>query len=343
MDPVTSPTAPAIFSAQTAAPINPDSLTTSTAADGTPALSVAPTSSLSNPKLGNALDDTSAGATTGAAKPSYGLDSKTPASTGSTPGKTTAHDSSPTVTGLRQRVNSIGAQIDQATDHPAVKNAKGQALKQVDQVRDVLGRSPLIVDLEKRTGVDRVVLVAGGVVAYIVLIPLNLFNLGFFFTQLLTFVPPLLLSARVLEKPDEQKTKLLLSYYVVFGFVQFAESAFGRFLANHIPQYFTVKLAFLAYLIHPRTKGAFKIHESVLRPLLTSTRNATKPTSTPPVSRPSASTQASPTMGSGLQTQGQSQGGIPSGTAIGSQLEGASSGGVHLPSGGGTHGVGLDI
>lgn len=49
----------------------------------------------------------------------------------------------------------------------------------------------------------------------------------------------MLLSARVLDKPDEQKTKLLLSYYVVFGFVQFAESAFGRFLANHIRKFST--------------------------------------------------------------------------------------------------------
>jgi hypothetical protein len=68
----------------------------------------------------------------------------------------------PAVTGLRQRVNALNAQLDQATDHPAVKGIKENAEKQIDQLRDVLGKSDSIKDLEKRTGIDRVLLVVGG-------------------------------------------------------------------------------------------------------------------------------------------------------------------------------------
>lgn len=75
----------------------------------------------------------------------------------------------PTVQGLRTRVNQLGAQAttatQQAADHPVVQNAKQSAEKQVGQFREFLGNFPVVKDLEKRTGVDRVVLVAGGVFA----------------------------------------------------------------------------------------------------------------------------------------------------------------------------------
>lgn len=71
----------------------------------------------------------------------------------------------PAATGLRQRVNNLGSQLDQATDHPAVKNAKDVAGKQVSQFREFLGNFPAVRDLEKRFGVDRVALVVGGVFA----------------------------------------------------------------------------------------------------------------------------------------------------------------------------------
>jgi hypothetical protein len=71
----------------------------------------------------------------------------------------------PTATGLRQRVNNLGSQLDQATEHPAVKNAKEVAGAQVNQFREFLGNFPAVRDLEKRFGVDRVALVVGGVFA----------------------------------------------------------------------------------------------------------------------------------------------------------------------------------
>jgi hypothetical protein len=71
----------------------------------------------------------------------------------------------PAATGLRQRVNTLGHSLDKAQDHPAVQNVKGTAQKQVGQLREYLGRSETVRNLEKRLNVDRVVLVAGGVFA----------------------------------------------------------------------------------------------------------------------------------------------------------------------------------
>lgn len=71
----------------------------------------------------------------------------------------------PTATGLRQRVNNLGSQLDHATEHPAVKNAKDVAGAQVNQFREFLGNFPAVRQLEKRFGVDRVALVVGGVFA----------------------------------------------------------------------------------------------------------------------------------------------------------------------------------
>jgi hypothetical protein len=71
----------------------------------------------------------------------------------------------PAATGIRQRVNNIGSQLDHATEHPAVKNAKDVAGKQVNQFREFLGNFPAVRQLEKRFGVDRVILVVGGIFA----------------------------------------------------------------------------------------------------------------------------------------------------------------------------------
>ena len=58
-------------------------------------------------------------------------------------------------------------------------------------------------------------------------------------------------------------------------------------------QYYTLKLLFLAYLIHPQTQGAMKMHNMVFRRLFY--RNATASAFTPPTAHPSLSSKSSPT------------------------------------------------
>lgn len=130
----------------TTAHIDPNSLTETRAADGTPTLSVA----------GYTKETSSASVS--ASSPSTSSSAK-PASA-----PTASHDPAPT--GIRQRVNKLSAELsadlDQASHHPAVKNVKGQAQAQLGQLRRLLGRSQLVVAAEKQWGVDRVILVFGG-------------------------------------------------------------------------------------------------------------------------------------------------------------------------------------
>ncbi|WVQ68982.1 uncharacterized protein L199_007193 [Kwoniella botswanensis] len=245
-------------------------------------------------------------------------------------------------TGIRQRVRKLSVDLNNAADHPAVKNVKGTANNYIAQLREQLGRSQTVRDLEKRTGVDRVVLVVGGILGYILLIPLNVLRLALPITDLLTILPATYLAAVVLDKPDttanDQKVKSLLSFFVVLGAIQTVESLMAGFLERKIPQYYTVKLLFLAYLLHPRTQGATQVHERVFRPILASAQQSAKsappPTSgysnngstntygapkssstvsTPPTSKPSLSTVSSPqtsgftTMAASIPLPGESE------------------------------------
>ncbi|WWC67684.1 uncharacterized protein I206_101596 [Kwoniella pini CBS 10737] len=218
-------------------------------------------------------------------------------------------------TGIRQRVRKLSVDLNNAADHPAVKNAKGTANNYIAQFREQLGRSETIRDLEKRTNVDRVVLVVGGVLGYILLIPLNILRLALPITDLLTILPATYLSAIIIDKPEttanDQQVKSLLSFFVVLGAIQTLESLMAGVLENRIPQYFTIKLLFLAYLLHPRTQGATQVHEKVFKPLLASAQRSSKQApppssstypapnsaskvSTPPTSKESLSTASSP-------------------------------------------------
>ena len=65
--------------------------------------------------------------------------------------------------------------------------------------------------------------------------------------------------------------------------------------SQHTAQYYTLKLAFLAYLLYPKTDGALKIYDHVLRPALAGGRRGSIADAvTPPTSKPSASTASSP-------------------------------------------------
>lgn len=72
-------------------------------------------------------------------------------------------NSAPEATGIRQRVNKLSHSVEDAASHPAVQNAKQVAVNQTRGLRERLGKSPTIMKLERRTGIDRVALVGGGV------------------------------------------------------------------------------------------------------------------------------------------------------------------------------------
>lgn len=123
-----------------------------------------------------------------AADPIAGLSAPAPANSNQSPSTTTdklnttaanakdsalnakdkaADQASAAATGIRKRLNSISSSVEGAADHPTVKNVKVEAEKQVQGLREQLGRFPIVVEAEKKTGVDRVALVIGGVLLYV--------------------------------------------------------------------------------------------------------------------------------------------------------------------------------
>ena len=83
-------------------------------------------------------------------------------------------------------------------------------------------------------------------------------------------VYPAFKSFEALESHDQTgDDKEWLTYWVCFaGFLVFDQIA-GRILLKRIvPFYFFIKMSFLIYLFHPRTKGAKHMYQLVMLPLL---------------------------------------------------------------------------
>ncbi|KAL7424391.1 hypothetical protein Q5752_000073 [Cryptotrichosporon argae] len=212
-------------------------------------------------------------------------------------GNAAAAKTGETATAVRQRVHVLGSKATDVADrtrhHPAVQNAAKVVEGQVQQLREVLGRSKTVRELEARTNVDRVYLVVGGALLFAALVPLNLFGLALPITTLLAVAPAAYLSLALLDQgvsADDARVKSLLSYFVVLGFVQLLESLAAGVLEKRIPHYYTLKLAFLAYLLHPRTRGSDKVYENALKPALRAATAAPAASSanpqTPPTSVP---------------------------------------------------------
>jgi hypothetical protein len=74
--------------------------------------------------------------------------------------------------------------------------------------------------------------------SYILLVPVNLLRLALPITQCLTYVPAALLALEALDRGnssmDQENVKLLLSYFVVLGLIQFTESLIPGVLEKRI-------------------------------------------------------------------------------------------------------------
>lgn len=99
------------------------------------------------------------------------------------------------------------------------------------------------------------------------LILLNLFGLAQPITNLIGWALPAYLTCHALESPQKGDDAQWLCYWIVFGFLNYIESAALRVVLYYIPHYFTIKLAFTVWLMLPQTRGAERVYYSALRPL----------------------------------------------------------------------------
>jgi len=112
---------------------------------------------------------------------------------------------------------------------------------------------PAIVDVSAKAGVNPGLILAGlGSVGLLILMCLQGWTI---LVTALTVLYPAVHSIRAVESPDEEDDKVWLTYWMVFGLFNTAETFFG-FIFYFIPYWDWLRLALFVWLLMPNFNGA---------------------------------------------------------------------------------------
>lgn len=119
---------------------------------------------------------------------------------------------------------------------------------------------------EHHTGLPRsyAVIVAG--IVYLVLVFLNIAGIGELLSNIAGFVVPAYYSLVALETASTADDTALLTYWVVFAFLNVIEF-FSAAILYWVPFYFLFKTVFLMYIGVPAFGGAELIYQSAIKPI----------------------------------------------------------------------------
>ncbi|CDK27896.1 unnamed protein product [Kuraishia capsulata CBS 1993] len=119
---------------------------------------------------------------------------------------------------------------------------------------------------ETKTNLPRSYAVIIGAVGYLFLMFLNIGGIGQLLSNLAGFALPAYLSLQALETTTTSDDTRLLTYWVVFAFLNIVEF-WSKAILYWIPTYFVVKTVFLLYLALPQYNGAQKVYQALIRPI----------------------------------------------------------------------------
>eukprot|EP00941_MAST-03F_sp_MAST-3F-sp1_P003477 g3477.t1 len=88
-----------------------------------------------------------------------------------------------------------------------------------------------------------------------------------FICDVVGFFYPTYMSFKAIESSNTEDDRHWLTYWVVFAFLSVVEVG-ANIILSWFSYYYYVKLAFLVYCFHPEYKGAEKIYELIIRPLM---------------------------------------------------------------------------
>ncbi|KAK4203710.1 TB2/DP1, HVA22 family-domain-containing protein [Triangularia verruculosa] len=145
-----------------------------------------------------------------------------------------------------------------------MSSPQDKAQQYVGQLDKELAKYPVLINLEKQTGVPKAYAVLGSVALYFFLILLNLG--GQLLTNIAGFVIPGYYSLGALFSHNKDDDTQWLTYWVVFSFFTVLESLIS--VVYWVPFYYTFKFIFLLWLSLPTFKGAELIFRSFLAPTL---------------------------------------------------------------------------
>lgn len=146
----------------------------------------------------------------------------------------------------------------------------------MDQVKDTLKKNtaildpyaamvPALVDVSTKAGVNPgLILAAIGSVLLLVLLVLQGWTI---LLTTVTVLYPAVHSIRAIESAGDADDKIWLTYWMVFGLFNVAETFFG-FVFYFIPYWDWIRLALFIWLLLPNFNGAKVIYEKALQPIL---------------------------------------------------------------------------
>lgn len=115
-----------------------------------------------------------------------------------------------------------------------------------------LSKYPVLHTFEQTTQVPKTVLAIG---TLLVLALFHFINpLAAPISNLIGWVVPAYLSLKALESPAPQDNVQWLTYWVIFGFFNFAESVALGVILYYLPWYYAVKTIFVLWLQLPNTR-----------------------------------------------------------------------------------------
>ncbi|KAK6457333.1 TB2/DP1, HVA22 family-domain-containing protein [Scheffersomyces xylosifermentans] len=140
-----------------------------------------------------------------------------------------------------------------------------QAKNFLSQIDNKTANQKLLHHFEAQTGLPRSYAVLGFVVVYFVLIFLNVGGIGQLLSNIAGFVVPGYYSLVALNTATTSDDTQLLTYWVVFAFLNVIEF-WSKAILYWIPFYYLFKTIFLLYIGIPSFGGATLVYDSVIKP-----------------------------------------------------------------------------
>lgn len=170
-------------------------------------------------------------------------------------------------------------------NHPYTQQAHKFATGQVNALDAELNKYPMLRDLEAKTKVPKAYGVLGLGFSAVFLIFFNMFGLAQPISNLIGWALPAFLSVRAIESPQTNDDKQWLTYWVVFGLLNLAESMGIRAILYWLPMYFVFKTLIIIYLMLPATRGAETLYFNLVRPLVGNVKARAQSSSTNPFNK----------------------------------------------------------
>ncbi|KAJ3323102.1 hypothetical protein HDV06_002114 [Boothiomyces sp. JEL0866] len=143
------------------------------------------------------------------------------------------------------------------------KEKEKSLLEKIRKVEKALEPHKPLVDFAKKYGCSKITIIA---VLLFVLIFHVLINVqAAILTDLLSHIYPAYMSLKSIEcDKDKSSYKQWLSYWVIYGMLEFVEN-FNGMLMKMSPFYYSLKTAIVFWLMLPRTQGALFLYNTIMK------------------------------------------------------------------------------